>query len=91
MHPCPRVLNTLPSKGIAIVMVEVPFVLTGDGFVHIHTRAMLDLVYRQIQVETVSRPLGLAEGDRQDEHPALIEEAPGLDDQIADDPALIVQ
>src|SRR5437763_9867058 len=61
---------------------------------HVDVWAVLDLVQRQGQVKAQSGPLGLAEGDGRDEHPAAIEfkeASPRVDDQITDNPAIIVK
>src|SRR5438132_6919782 len=61
---------------------------------HVDAWAILDLVERQRQVKAQGRPLGMAEGDGRDEHTAAIElkvAAARVDDQITDNPAIIVE
>jgi len=69
----------------------VQLVLPGDRLVKVEARAVPDLVDGNARVEAPGRPVGLAERDGRDEDLPATENATGLGDQIANNPALVVQ
>ena len=65
--------------------------LAGDRFVHVDTWTIFDPVYRQRQVELLCGLINCAKGNRRYENPMFIQNLIGLDDQIPNGPALIIQ
>ena len=80
-----------PVVGIAIVTVVIPLVLSGNRLMDVDARAVLDLVPRQSQAEGVGCPVDLTKEDGRDEHARWTRRTCGLDDEIANDPTLVVQ
>src|SRR6185437_8144537 len=84
-------VGAVPVIWKAIVGVVRSLLLPGNRLVGINTRAIPDLLLAEAHMHDAVVPGDLAHGVWGDQHPTILEPGAGLDDHVADRPALVVE
>src|ERR1022692_2230045 len=89
-HWAPQI-GTTPIIGISVIQVVFGFMLAGDRQMRVDVRAILNLLFRQRNIQPLGLPVRMEYGHWRDQHLPSAKPTTGFYREVADSPRLIVE